>query len=162
MTFIFLYQASLISAATAALLAITQHEVPRILLFSSLASSIISASSVMSFLSVVPFTDRIGLRKMWEQHGIVLLIALSTPFAWLSCAFLTFQAALIAMAWINGENILGAILAGIFVLKLLLDLFISISLRGPPDFFRHILGLGVASRHTLIPTRGMYFSMAWL
>jgi len=102
---------------------------------------------------------------MWEQHGIVFIVILATPYAWLSCAFLTFQAALIVMAWMNDEHILGAILTGIFVLKMLLDLFISISLRGPSDFFRHLLGGGVASRHTLIPTRGMHFSFlatVWL
>jgi hypothetical protein len=102
---------------------------------------------------------------MWKHNGIVLIVVLSTPFAWLSCAFLTFQAAVIAMAWMNDERILGTILAAIFGLKLLLDIFISICLRGPRDFFYNLLGYGVASPYTLIPTRGMHFSfltIVWL
>jgi hypothetical protein len=102
---------------------------------------------------------------MWKRHGIVFIVVLSTPFAWLSCAFMTLQAALISMVWINDERILGITLAAIFALKLLFDIFISICLRGPSDFFCYLLGTGVASRHTLIPTHGMHFSflpMVWL
>jgi hypothetical protein len=73
-------------------------EAIRTLLLASLTASVISASSCLSMLSTIHL-DPSNIERHWKSSGIMYIIALSGPSAWLAIALWLFQASILAIVW---------------------------------------------------------------
>jgi hypothetical protein len=116
--------------------------------------SIISVSSATSFLSS-PVYKPLYLKLAWNKHGLILLIMLSTPSAWLSHALLTFQAALLSLAWLGDIVAVQIVITILIGLRFALGFGIEISFVGIEDTLLGLLGVRKdLNHHTIIATEG--------
>jgi len=147
--------AALIASAAAALIVtpyVSAHSATLVLLLASITCSIISVSSATSFLSSPVYKSRY-LKLAWDKHGLILLIMLSTPSAWLSHALLTFQAALLSLAWLNDIVAVRVVITILIGLRFGLGFAIEISFVGIEDALLGLLGARKdLNHHTIIAT----------
>jgi hypothetical protein len=87
----------------------------------------------------------------------MLLIMLSTPSAWLSHALVTFQVALISLAWL-GDNLAVQVVITILIgLRVATSFAMEISFVGIEDTLLGFLGARKdLNHHTIIATEGKF------
>ncbi|KAF5352918.1 hypothetical protein D9758_007917 [Tetrapyrgos nigripes] len=146
--------AGLIAAAVSALFAIDQYTAQtsiRILLLVSLTSSFVSAASCISFLSTV-YLDPSIMKYHWVTSGLVYILVLSGPSAWLSIALWTLQAALLAIVWLAEGRIARALVTAMIALRLVLKIWsrlASVQFR-VQDFLGELLGRKQGMNHRMV------------
>ncbi|KAF5352919.1 hypothetical protein D9758_007916 [Tetrapyrgos nigripes] len=146
--------AGLIAAAVSALFAIDQYTARasiRVLLLVSLTSSFVSAASCISFLSTV-YLDPIIMKHHWMTSGLVYILVLSGPSAWLSIALWTLQAALLAIVWLAEGRTARALVTTMIALLLVLKFWsrlASVQFR-VQDFLCELLGRKQGMNHRMV------------
>jgi hypothetical protein len=95
---------------------------------------------------------------MWRQSGLIFIISLSGPLAWLSHALWSFQAALLALAWLSQGLAVRVILTTLIGTTLVLGLWQKTQVRGFKDaILEQLIGVrdGMDHRYSR-PTDGEY------
>lgn len=149
-------QAGLVAAVISGLFSIDayrSHAAVRTVLLTSLTSSVFSASLCLSLLSTV-YMNPLNIRHNWESYGIVYIIILSGPSAWLSLALWTLQAAILAIVWI-GEAVsakvtVTTVIGVMFMLKVATRIYTLPSNRKLTDFCLLMVGRKHGMSHHLV------------
>jgi hypothetical protein len=149
-------QAGLVAAVISGLFSIDayrSHVAVRTVLLTSLTSSVFSASLCLSLLSTV-YMNPLNIRRNWESYGIVYIIILSGPSAWLSLALWTLQAAILAIVWI-GEAVsakvtVTTVIGIMFLLQVATRIYTLPNNRKLPNFCLLMIGRKHGMSHHLV------------
>ena len=96
----------------------------------------------------------LNIRHNWESYGIVYIIILSGPSAWLSLALWTLQAAILAIVWI-GEAVsakvtVTTVIGIMFILKVATRIYTLPGGRKLTDFCLVMIGRKHGMSHHLV------------
>jgi len=144
--------ASLIATASAALLVLPDafsHQSTYTLLLASLTCGILSASSAIAFLSAASY-DPVLLECMWEDQGLIFVLLLAGPSAWLSHALLCFKMSLLALVWIGGNTSAKIVITTLIGFKMVLQYFLQILHLGLWPTVLGLLGVSDRMNHRLV------------
>jgi hypothetical protein len=155
-------QSALIASADGALLAISASENSAVyaLLLSSLTASVICLSATTSLLSTASSMDPALLERIWSSYGIVFVILLCAPSAWIRVSLWTLEAGLLAIVWTSSLISVKVVVTAFIGFSILIDISIQVAVGG----ISSILGLRSSSGHKTFrpPNSELYRELATL
>jgi hypothetical protein len=103
------------------------------------------------------FVDPVIIEYQWKIFGIIYVIVLSGPSAWLSIALWTLQAALLAIVWLGEGTAARVVVTTLIGFRLLLKVFVRWNNFKPMHSRSNDFALGIVGK-----AYGMNHHMAML
>jgi hypothetical protein len=92
---------------------------------------------------------------MWKQLGLIFILTLSGPSAWLSHALLCFKMSLLALVWLGNNTSAKIVITTFIGFKIMLQFSLQSLHFGPQDTVAVYLGVSKDMNHRFIlPTEG--------